>query len=71
MQGVSVLGGLGDIARVLVLTEPALVLVTIPNAPRERLDGVVRACEAAGVPCRFVRRELDLDPVVALGATAE
>ncbi len=71
MQGVSVLGGLGDIERVLVLTEPALVLVTIPNAPRERLDGVVRACEAAGVPCRFVRRELDLDPVVALGATAE
>ena len=47
------------------------MLVTIPNAPRERLDGVVRECERSGVPCKFVRRELDLDPVVAMGVTAE
>jgi len=71
MQGVAVLGGLHEIDRILELTRPNLVLVTIPNAPRERLDGVVGGCERAGVPCRFVRRELDLDPVVAMGATAE
>ncbi len=71
MQGVSVLGGLDEIERILAITQPDLVLVTIPNAPRERLDGVVTACADAGVPCRFVRRELDLDPVVALGASAE
>jgi hypothetical protein len=32
---------------------------------------VVRACERAQVPCRFVRRDLDVDPVVALGAAVE
>jgi hypothetical protein len=47
------------------------VLVTIPEAGRERLDAVVAACAAAGVTCRFVRRELDLDPVVVLGSAAE
>ena len=45
--------------------------MTIPDAPRERLDGVVEACGRAGVPCRFVRREIDLDPAVALGAAVE
>ena len=47
------------------------VLVTIPNAPADRLDAIVRACEAAAVPCRFVRRETDLDPMVVLGAVHE
>ena len=42
-----------------------------PAAPRDLLDGVVQACERAQVPCRFVRRDLDLDPVVALGAAVE
>jgi len=31
-------------------------------------DTVVRACAAADVPCRFVRRETDLDPVAVMGA---
>ena len=31
----------------------------------------IRACEAAAVPCRFVRRETDLDPMVVLGAVHE
>ena len=44
------------------------MLVTIPQAPADRLDAVVRACAAADVPCRFVRRETDLDPVAVLGA---
>ena len=50
------------------MTHPDAVLVTIPHAPADRLDAIVRACAAAGVPCRFVRRETDLDPLAVLGA---
>ena len=71
LQGVAVLGSLADFARVLHNTRPATVFVTIPNAPRDRLDLVVEECARADVPCRFVRRETDLDPRVVLGATAE
>jgi hypothetical protein len=66
-----VLGGTDAIGRVLSTTEPDAVLVTIPNADRDTLDAVVRACADADVPCRFVRRELDLDPQVVLGAAAK
>jgi hypothetical protein len=45
--------------------------VTIPEAPRERLDAVVEACGRADVTCRFVRRQTDLDPSVVLGAAVE
>ncbi len=71
LQGVPVLGGTGETARVLAKAKPDAVLVTIPDAPREALDEVVRACTEAGVPCRFVRREVDLDPRVVLGTAAE
>ncbi len=71
LQGVPVLGGTDDIARVLERTEPDVVLVTIPNAERERLDTVVAACNEADVPCKFVRREVDLDPRVVLGSATE
>jgi FlaA1/EpsC-like NDP-sugar epimerase len=71
LQGVPVVGGTAEIARVLERTRPDIVLVTIPEAGRERLDAVVAACAAAGVTCRFVRRDLDLDPVVVLGSAAE
>jgi UDP-GlcNAc:undecaprenyl-phosphate GlcNAc-1-phosphate transferase len=71
MQGVPVLGTLPEIDRVLTQSQPDLVLVTIPSAPRDLLDRVVQACEQAQVPCRFVRRDLDLDPVVAMGAAVE
>ena len=71
LQGVPVVGGSAEIARVVERTRPDIVLVTIPDAGRERLDAIVAACAAAGVPCRFVRRELDLDPVVVLGSAAE
>jgi FlaA1/EpsC-like NDP-sugar epimerase len=70
LQGVPVVGGIPEIARVLEETHPDAVLVTIPNAPRDRLDGVVRECALVGVECRFVRRDADLDPVVVLGAAA-
>ena len=71
MQGVPVLGGLDEIEQLLGQTRPDVVLVTIPHARRERLDAVVSSCEKADVPCRFVRRELDLDPVVVMGAGVE
>jgi FlaA1/EpsC-like NDP-sugar epimerase len=71
LQGTPVLGTLQEIGLALGRTTPDLVLVTIPDAPRERLDLVLQACDRAGVPCRFVRRETDLDPRVVLGATAE
>jgi UDP-GlcNAc:undecaprenyl-phosphate GlcNAc-1-phosphate transferase len=71
LQGIPVLAGLLEVERVLDRNRPDTVLVTIPEAPRERLDAVVAACEAAGVPCRFVRREVDLDPRVILGTTGE
>ncbi len=71
IQGVSVVGGLEEIGWALGSLAPDAVLVTIPDAPRERLDAVVEACRRAGVPCQFVRRQIELDPAVALGAAAE
>jgi UDP-GlcNAc:undecaprenyl-phosphate GlcNAc-1-phosphate transferase len=68
LLGVPVRGGIVDLDRILAATRPDAVLVTIPHAPPDRLDAVVRACAAAEVPCRFVRRETDLDPLVVLGA---
>jgi UDP-GlcNAc:undecaprenyl-phosphate GlcNAc-1-phosphate transferase len=71
LLGVPVRGGTREIERILAATRPDTVLVTIPQAPAERLDAVVRACAAADIPCRFVRRETNLDPRVVLGATQE
>jgi UDP-GlcNAc:undecaprenyl-phosphate GlcNAc-1-phosphate transferase len=71
LQGVPVLGGTADTERILSRARPDSVLVTIPDAPRERLDRVIDACASAEVPCRFVRRETDLDPRVVLGATVD
>jgi UDP-GlcNAc:undecaprenyl-phosphate GlcNAc-1-phosphate transferase len=71
VHGVAVVGGTQEISRLLERTKPDVVLVTIPNAPRERLDAIVSACGDAGVDCRFVRREIDLDPRVVLGITAD
>ncbi len=70
LQGLPVRGSLAEVDRILAQTRPDVVLVTIPDAPRERLDLVVAACEAASVSCRFVRRELDIDPRAVLGAIA-
>jgi UDP-GlcNAc:undecaprenyl-phosphate GlcNAc-1-phosphate transferase len=71
LQGVPVLGSLDEIARVLERSDPDIVLVTIPDADRARLDAIVEACAAVEVPCKFVRREVDLDPRVVLGSAAE
>jgi UDP-GlcNAc:undecaprenyl-phosphate/decaprenyl-phosphate GlcNAc-1-phosphate transferase len=71
LHGVPVIGATKEISRLLERAKPDIVLITIPNAPRERLDAVVDACLQAGVTCRFVRREIDLDPHVVLGSAAE
>jgi UDP-GlcNAc:undecaprenyl-phosphate GlcNAc-1-phosphate transferase len=71
IQGVQVVGGTEEIGWVLGRLDPDAVLVTIPEAPRERLEAVVEACSRAGIPCRFVRREIDVDPGAVLGAAAE
>jgi len=71
LQGVPVLGGLMEIEAILAKTRPDTVLVTIPDAPHERLSLVIDACALAEVPCRFVRRETDLDPRIVLGASVD
>jgi UDP-GlcNAc:undecaprenyl-phosphate GlcNAc-1-phosphate transferase len=71
LQGVPVLGGTGEIEEVLTRSRPDTVLVTIPDAPRERLGLVIDACALAQISCRFVRRQTDLDPDAFLGATVE
>jgi UDP-GlcNAc:undecaprenyl-phosphate GlcNAc-1-phosphate transferase len=58
LLGIPVRGGLGDVGRIIAEVHPDAVLVTIVNAPAERLAIVVAACEAAEIPCQFVRREL-------------
>jgi FlaA1/EpsC-like NDP-sugar epimerase len=71
VHGVPVVGGMNDLSTALQRHQANVVFVTIPNAPRDRLDAVVDACTEAGVDCRFVRRDIDLDPRVVLGAGAE
>jgi len=71
VHGVPVIGTTKEASRLLERVKPDIVLITIPDAPRDRLDEVVDACLQAGVTCRFVRREIDLDPHVVLGSAAE
>jgi FlaA1/EpsC-like NDP-sugar epimerase len=62
LQGAPVLGSADESARILVEARPDQVLVTIPRAPRERLEFVIGACADARVPLHFVRREFDVQP---------
>ena len=71
LQGVPVLGGTAEIEGILSRAQPDTVLVTIPDAPHERLGLIIDACTLAQVQCRFVRRDTDLDPRAVLGATAD
>ncbi|MFL5955264.1 MAG: hypothetical protein ACJ76I_14270 [Gaiellaceae bacterium] len=71
VHGVPVAGATFELPRLLARFEPDIVLVTIPDAGKERLDEIVAACAGADIECRFVRREIDLDPRVVLGAGSE
>jgi UDP-GlcNAc:undecaprenyl-phosphate GlcNAc-1-phosphate transferase len=67
LNGIGILGGTHEMAAVLERMHPDTVLVTIPDAPRDRLDDVVEECTRAGVGCRFVVRQTDVDPAAVLG----
>jgi FlaA1/EpsC-like NDP-sugar epimerase len=69
LQGVKVVGSLDGIAQALERLQPDIVLVTIPQAPHDRLDALVAACAARETECRFVQRDVDLDPRVVLART--
>ena len=67
--GISVVGSLDEAARAIASTRADEVLVTIPEAPQERLDAVVRAAEEAGIPCQIVRRSVEYSRPEPVGAT--
>ena len=69
IQGVIVIGDLDDAARFV----PGLdeVMVTIPDAPVDRLQPVLDACTSAGVPCRFVSRDTVTAPATLVEAIVE
>jgi FlaA1/EpsC-like NDP-sugar epimerase len=71
IQGVPVVGGTDEIGWVIGRYSPDAVLVTIPGAARTRLEAIVEACGRADIACRFVQRQIDVDPGVVLGAMAE
>jgi UDP-GlcNAc:undecaprenyl-phosphate GlcNAc-1-phosphate transferase len=71
IQGVPIVARVSEIGWALGRFSPDVVLVTIPDASRSLLDGIVEACGRADVSCRFVRRQVDLDPITVLQATTE
>ena len=67
--GITVLGGLDEAPRAIVSARADEILVTIPDAPQERLDAVVRASEDANVTCRIVRRRTEFSAPETVEAT--
>jgi UDP-GlcNAc:undecaprenyl-phosphate/decaprenyl-phosphate GlcNAc-1-phosphate transferase len=66
--GISVLGSLDEAEQAIASSRADEVLVSIPAAPQERLELVARAAERAQIPCRTVRRHVELsapEPVEA------
>jgi UDP-GlcNAc:undecaprenyl-phosphate GlcNAc-1-phosphate transferase len=59
IAGVTVVGTVDDAPRILAGTAVDEVVVTIPDAEPDRLDGLVRACSEAGVPCHLVHRRTE------------
>jgi len=69
--GVKVLGGLDETALQLAAARPDEVLVTIPDVAAARLNHVLAASDAAGVPCRLVRRTTESSPTPLVEVPAE
>ncbi len=63
--GIRVVGSLDEAGRAIANTRADEVLVSIPGAPKERLELVLHAAEEAVVPCRLVRRHVELSPTAA------
>jgi FlaA1/EpsC-like NDP-sugar epimerase len=66
LNGVRVIGTTAGIEQALVRVRPDVVLVTITDAQRDRLDAIVQACALHDTTCRFVQRDADVDPRVFL-----
>ena len=60
VDGVRVLGGTGDLARILDEVEPDEVIIAIPSAPGSVRALVVRACRARGIPVRTLPTVFEL-----------
>jgi FlaA1/EpsC-like NDP-sugar epimerase len=71
LQGAPVLGTTDEAARIINSTSPDSVVVTIPDAPGERLDFVFDACAKAGIECRVLRQEVATLPLTAIDVDAE
>ncbi len=69
LSGVKVVGAVGSLNAAVERVHPDAVLVTIPDASRDALDEIVRTCAQLDVTCRFVRRDVDLDPMTVLRAS--
>jgi FlaA1/EpsC-like NDP-sugar epimerase len=59
IHGITVVGALDEAPRAIPGARADEVLVTIPDAPSERLQLVVQAASEAGVPCRIVKRRTE------------
>jgi len=66
LNGVRVVTTTANIEQALTRVRPDVVLVTIPDAPHERLDAIVKACALHDITCRFVQRDANVDPRVIL-----
>ena len=69
IAGISVLGSLDEASRAIASSRADEVLVSIPDAPEDRLEEVIDAAAAAGIPCRVVRREVELTRPEPIEAT--
>jgi FlaA1/EpsC-like NDP-sugar epimerase len=58
-------GSLDEADRAIANTRADEVLVSIPAASQERLDHVLHAAEEAAIPCRLVRRQVELSSTAA------
>ena len=68
--GVKVLGALDEADALIAVARPDEVLVTVPDVAADRLNPVVAACAAAGIPCRLVRSRTEIShpPLVEISA---
>ncbi len=71
VQGVPVLGAIGDADAALETTHADELVVTIPDAQPERLEALGRACDAAGVAHRVLRERPPAGPPTPSRALAE
>ncbi|MGY0798646.1 polysaccharide biosynthesis protein [Lysobacter sp. A286] len=59
VQGVPVLGRVGDVAEIARETAARLLVIAMPSADAKSMQAVVASCERSGLPFRMVPRLLD------------